>query len=85
MPETAPPETLIEPADEFNRKLVENVHPPGWVNPEPRGVTTWWRSAPARRAGLGGRGGRAGARSAIVERHLMGGDCLNIGCVPSKG
>jgi hypothetical protein len=21
---------------------------------------------------------------ALVERHLMGGDCLNIGCVPSK-
>jgi pyruvate/2-oxoglutarate dehydrogenase complex dihydrolipoamide dehydrogenase (E3) component len=25
-----------------------------------------------------------GARVAIVERHLMGGDCLNVGCVPSK-
>src|SRR5690606_4737410 len=26
-----------------------------------------------------------GAKVAIVERHLMGGDCLNLGCVPSKG
>ncbi|MBI5137058.1 MAG: mercuric reductase, partial [Nitrospirae bacterium] len=26
-----------------------------------------------------------GARVALVERHLMGGDCLNVGCVPSKG
>ena len=26
----------------------------------------------------------AGARVALVERHLMGGDCLNVGCVPSK-
>ncbi len=25
-----------------------------------------------------------GARVAIVEEHLMGGDCLNVGCVPSK-
>jgi pyruvate/2-oxoglutarate dehydrogenase complex dihydrolipoamide dehydrogenase (E3) component len=25
-----------------------------------------------------------GARVALVERHLMGGDCLNVGCVPSK-
>ena len=24
------------------------------------------------------------ARVALVERHLMGGDCLNYGCVPSK-
>ena len=25
-----------------------------------------------------------GARVALIERHLMGGDCLNTGCVPSK-
>jgi len=25
-----------------------------------------------------------GARSALIERHLMGGDCLVTGCVPSK-
>lgn len=25
-----------------------------------------------------------GARVAIIERELMGGDCLNVGCVPSK-
>ena len=26
-----------------------------------------------------------GAKVALVERGLMGGDCLNVGCVPSKG
>jgi pyruvate/2-oxoglutarate dehydrogenase complex dihydrolipoamide dehydrogenase (E3) component len=26
-----------------------------------------------------------GARVALIEKHLMGGDCLNYGCVPSKG
>ena len=25
-----------------------------------------------------------GARVALVERHMLGGDCLNYGCVPSK-
>ncbi len=25
-----------------------------------------------------------GARVALIEPHLMGGDCLNYGCVPSK-
>src|SRR5213075_1212867 len=31
-------------------------------------------------AGAAGLGGRV----ALVERALMGGDCLNVGCVPSK-
>ena len=25
-----------------------------------------------------------GARVALIERHAMGGDCLNVGCIPSK-
>jgi pyruvate/2-oxoglutarate dehydrogenase complex dihydrolipoamide dehydrogenase (E3) component len=37
-------------------------------------------------AGLVSAAGAAGlgAKVALVERHLMGGDCLNVGCVPSK-
>src|SRR5262249_51289846 len=30
-------------------------------------------------------GAGLGAKVAMVERHLLGGDCLNVGCVPSKG
>ncbi len=76
----------IEPLDEHNRQLVANVHPPAWVNPEPAGRyhlvaigggTAGLVSASAA-AGLG-------ARVALIERHLLGGDCLNVGCVPSKG
>src|SRR5262249_27496288 len=30
-------------------------------------------------------GAGRGAKGALIERDLMGGDCLNVGCVPSKG
>src|SRR5215510_4729724 len=37
-------------------------------------------------AGLSVAAGAAqmGARTVLIERGLMGGDCLNFGCVPSK-
>lgn len=74
------------PADEFNRELVDNVHPPDWVNPKPTG-RYHLAVIGAGTAGLVTAAGAAGlgARVALVERDLMGGDCLNVGCVPSKG
>ena len=77
---------LVEPLDEHNRRLLENVHPQDWVNPEPApryhlvviGAGTAGLVSAAGAAGLG-------AKVALIERHLMGGDCLNVGCVPSKG
>ncbi|MPZ16751.1 MAG: FAD-containing oxidoreductase [Luteitalea sp.] len=73
------------PADPHDRQLVDNVHPSDWINPTPRrrynlvvvGAGT---------AGLVTAAGASalGARVALVEQHLMGGDCLNYGCVPSK-
>jgi pyruvate/2-oxoglutarate dehydrogenase complex dihydrolipoamide dehydrogenase (E3) component len=76
----------VEPMDEFNVELVDNVHPAWWVNPEPApryhmvviGAGTAGLVSAKGAAGLG-------ARVALIERHLMGGDCLNVGCVPSKG
>jgi len=76
---------IIPPDDEYNRELVSNVHPPGWVNPEPTerynlvviGAGTAGLVTAAGAAGLG-------ARVALIEKNLMGGDCLNVGCVPSK-
>jgi pyruvate/2-oxoglutarate dehydrogenase complex dihydrolipoamide dehydrogenase (E3) component len=78
-------DALIEPLDEANRRLLANVHPPGWTNPPPRpryhlvvlGAGTAGLVSAAGAAGLG-------AKVALIERHLMGGDCLNVGCVPSK-
>ncbi|HYG61669.1 MAG TPA: mercuric reductase [Thermoanaerobaculia bacterium] len=75
----------VEPLDEHNRTLIDNVHPPAWVNPEPAGRYHLVVIG-AGTAGLVSAAGAAGlgARVALVERHLMGGDCLNVGCVPSK-
>ena len=79
------PDPLLLPEDEANAELLRHVHPPDWVNPEPApryslvviGAGTAGLVSAAGAAGLG-------ARVALVERHLMGGDCLNTGCVPSK-
>ncbi|MBA3316643.1 MAG: mercuric reductase [Gemmatimonadales bacterium] len=78
--------TLVVPADEHNARLVANVHPAGWRNPTPQRQRYHLVVIGAGTAGLVAAAGAAGlgARVALVERHLMGGDCLNVGCVPSK-
>lgn len=76
----------ILPDTPENRELADNVHPAEWVNPLPAGrynlvvvgAGTAGLICAAAAAGLG-------ARVALIEHHLMGGDCLNVGCVPSKG
>lgn len=75
----------VAPADEHNRVLVENTHPPEWVNPQPAGRYNLVVLG-AGTAGLVSAAGAAalGARVALIEKHLLGGDCLNYGCVPSK-
>ena len=73
------------PEDQFNKELINNVHPAGWVNPTPAerynlvviGGGTAGLVTAAGAAGLGG-------KVALIERRFMGGDCLNFGCVPSK-
>lgn len=75
----------ISPQDEYNQSLIANVHPVDWKNPEPAGrynlvvlgAGTAGLVCAAAVAALGG-------KAALVERHLLGGDCLNTGCVPSK-
>jgi pyruvate/2-oxoglutarate dehydrogenase complex dihydrolipoamide dehydrogenase (E3) component len=84
MSATADPVAVL-PADEHNARLVSNVHPPDWQNPTPAprynlvviGAGTAGLVTAAGAAGLG-------AKVALVEKHLLGGDCLNVGCVPSK-
>jgi pyruvate/2-oxoglutarate dehydrogenase complex dihydrolipoamide dehydrogenase (E3) component len=80
------PFPAVQPLDEHNQRLLENAHPPAWRNPEPKDHYHLVVIG----AGTGGLvtaaiGAALGARVALVERELMGGDCLNVGCVPSKG
>lgn len=76
----------LQPRDEHNLELERNVHPPDWVNPKPSGRYNMVVIG-AGTAGLVAAAGAAGlgAKVALIERHLLGGDCLNVGCVPSKG
>lgn len=71
--------------DQYDRRLLDNVRPSDWTNPTPRGryhlvvvgAGTGGLVTAAIAAGLG-------ARVALIERNRLGGDCLNVGCVPSK-
>jgi len=85
-PVTSHHAVTVLPEDEHNRVLVNNVHPPNWVNPEPSGrynlVVIGAGTAGLVTVAIGS---ALGAKVALIEKHLMGGDCLNVGCVPSKG
>lgn len=82
----APPLAAPFPVDAADARLQALVAPPDWANPTPPrgryhlvviGAGTGGLVTAAIAAALG-------ARVALVERHRMGGDCLNVGCVPSK-
>jgi pyruvate/2-oxoglutarate dehydrogenase complex dihydrolipoamide dehydrogenase (E3) component/uncharacterized membrane protein YdjX (TVP38/TMEM64 family) len=83
--EPTPFDRMVSVEDPHDQRLLENCRPAGWINPTPAkkynlvvigGGTAGLVSA-AGAAGLG-------AKVALIERNLLGGDCLNVGCVPSK-
>jgi mercury(II) reductase len=81
MDEPAP----VLPRDAYNEALVANVHPPAWANPAPApryNLVVLGAGTAGLVTALGAAG--LGAKVALVERNLLGGDCLNVGCVPSK-
>jgi pyruvate/2-oxoglutarate dehydrogenase complex dihydrolipoamide dehydrogenase (E3) component len=77
----------MQPLDSYNQQLINRVHPPDWANPTPQaeydlvviGAGTAGLVVAAGSAGLG-----IGLKIALIEKQYMGGDCLNVGCVPSK-
>ena len=75
----------LYPGEEYDRRWRRLVFPADHRNPEPR------RKYHLVVIGAGPAGlvasiaaAELGARVALVERQAMGGDCLNVGCVPSK-
>src|SRR5258705_2648459 len=81
------PDTSLAPAARaaHEREWLENLHPSQWRNPQPRDRYNLVVIG-AGPAGLVAAHAAAalGAKGALIERGLLGGDCLNVGCVPSK-
>ncbi|MES2313864.1 MAG: mercuric reductase [Pseudomonadota bacterium] len=73
------------PQDAYERERAANVHPVEWSNPTPAScyqlVIVGGGSAGLAAAQTAA---ALGAKVALVERHLLGGTCLNTGCLPSK-
>lgn len=76
---------MLIPRDAHNERLASLVAGKDWRNPapQPRYDLVVIGGGPAGLVCAAGAAG-LGARVALVEKRLLGGDCLNVGCVPSK-
>ncbi|OEU17690.1 mercuric reductase [Fragilariopsis cylindrus CCMP1102] len=80
----------VWPMDSHNTTLLDHVHPPEWRDPTANnndGSSSYDLICIG--AGVGGLVSAAGAagvgaKVALIEANMLGGDCLNVGCVPSK-
>lgn len=77
--------SITTPQDAYEHERLAHVHPQAWNNPTPA-ARYQLLIAGAGSAGLVAAEAAAalGVRVALIERHLLGGTCLNTGCVPSK-
>lgn len=77
----------VWPLDEANARMLDLCAPRMWINPVP--AEDFVYDLVAIGAGAGGlvsskQTARRGYKSALIEQHIAGGDCLVVGCVPSK-
>jgi pyruvate/2-oxoglutarate dehydrogenase complex dihydrolipoamide dehydrogenase (E3) component len=84
MQQRSSPSTTL-PDDVYEQERMKNVRPSEWRNPKPEGrynlVVVGGGPAGLVAASVAA---SMGAKVALVERALLGGGCLNVGCVPSK-
>jgi pyruvate/2-oxoglutarate dehydrogenase complex dihydrolipoamide dehydrogenase (E3) component len=77
--------SITTPKDAWEDKRLADLHPTAWANPKPAGryqlVIIGAGSAGVAAAQMAV---AMGLKVAMIERHLIGGTCLNTGCVPSK-
>ena len=73
------------PGEEFDDMARDLLSPTDYQNPQPqpRYHLVVVGAGPAGLISAIGAAG-LGAKVALIERHRMGGDCLNVGCMPSK-
>jgi pyruvate/2-oxoglutarate dehydrogenase complex dihydrolipoamide dehydrogenase (E3) component len=75
----------VSPMDAHNTRMLDLLHPKEWIDPEPKdtyNLVVIGGGAGGLISAAGAAG--VGARVALIESHLLGGDCLTVGCVPSK-
>ncbi len=78
-----PPLAPVPNPHELER--LNNIRPGGWQNPPPLGIYDLLIIGAGPAGMVAARAAAAlGARVALIERHRLGGDSLNYGCIPSK-
>ncbi len=75
---------IATPLDSSNRRLLDLVRPRDWrtSNYEDYDLVVIGGGTAGLVTSIGAAG--LGARVLLLEKRLLGGDCLNVGCVPSK-